>query len=202
MWEGTFSGLASILDRIKKRKRAKQNHSLLSPSWQPAQCGQGPPAPAATPPSPCPDGDPLEFWAKRTPSFLNLLWPVLDHNRKSNQDVAIHQFTGPLHWCSHSRTKASSHSLTLAGSQLPGALTWTLLSRSGTYAVMTHLVNIQGGTCFPHIIRQWRELHCTSCPRVPVATRTFPLTASTGTTGLCSISSPGMRECTLMSLFL
>lgn len=46
---------------------------------------------------------------------------VLDHNnRKSNQDVAIHQFTGPLHRCSHSRTKASSDSLTLAGSQLLG----------------------------------------------------------------------------------
>lgn len=40
---------------------------------------------------------------------------VLDQdNRKSNQDVAIHQFTDPPHLCSCRRTKATSLSLTLA----------------------------------------------------------------------------------------
>lgn len=77
---------------------------------------------------------------------------VLDQdNRKSNQDVAIHQFTDPPHLCSCRRTKATSLSLTLANLSSCGFYHDLHYHGVGQNVIMTCLINIQGGMRFLHI---------------------------------------------------
>lgn len=113
---------------------------------------------------------------------------------KVTNTVPLVDFAGPLHPCSHMRTKTSSLSLILAIAQLLGLLPWTTLRWGGTERTMMCLLNIRDGMYLPH----------TDFPTIKRITWHYSIflwflqhllyiIASVGTTGLDTVSSPGIR---------